>query len=271
MDNGNFLLAYWHDQTDILLKAAARSGNDFSLDEMHDLRVAIKKLRSVLQFKKALLSEPYGASLIPNTELFFRLLGQCRALDLSSKLLQDTVEQRETPFHELASLLQVARNLAAGAISGDLSRLVHPEVIQAEKNLRLDLSPLEGRELAARSEKLLRKKFRRIREKLPGLARRPHIARKDLKTFYYWLKLCPQGLLLSEESITQLEKLLDLLGDWHDSQVLQAQAGHLGAVLFSRGTPAFDRHRGLARWLEKSNARQIRSAVKLANRWKKTW
>ncbi len=219
MPQQNFLLQFWTDQCQVFLEQLAAVRKQVRKKPVHDIRVVIKKLNSVL----ALVHSMPGAAekaFTGSIRKFFKTSGRYRDAEMNLLLLH-RITKRESleliPFEKyLQSLIRITRvNMVCAA-----SIRLEDEILSLTDFVNRHAGNFSNEHLAV----IILKQAAETEKQATGLAaeaeRNAHEIRKLLKKIFYWLKCCPFQLLYRPQQLKQLERILTALGNWHDYDVL---------------------------------------------------
>ena len=218
MSEGNLILKNWLQQekafTDNLMTSRKRP----TKDSVHDLRVAIKKMRSYLRLKEQIAGEKWkeAFSKIP---ALFKSFGRLRDYDMSLTLIRKLERKELLSFIFFKEYLSVNRSLARKWAKNDAIKFneQEPEVLNVQFNL------LTGTdiEICKKIIELTALKIKKTKSISKHFQKNAHEIRKQLKDVYYWLKICPKELAESFINMKALDRLLNYLGSWQDQLILK--------------------------------------------------
>jgi CHAD domain-containing protein len=216
---------------------AARCLRNPGADEVHDLRVAIRRLHQGLMIHARWLPDKPSAKIRKRTKGILKAAGAVRDFDIAMKL----ADSAELDLDEtLRSTLQNDREAAAAQLSNALTRLVSSKFSSKWRSrLELDSTDRKSKDamLTVAQELLpeLATDFIKAGTRLaehPGSKRRLHDFRISAKKFRYsmepFAKMYGSGL---ERRIKAVKKVQDVLGKLNDAVATRA-------ILKKRGAPA---------------------------------
>lgn len=215
MPVSNYLLRFWDEQCQVFLENLARVRKRPVKKDIHDIRVSIKKLKSILQFINAIRPDEEDLA-FDSIQLFFRVAGKFRDVDMSLSLLRKTGRQEKIDLpafrQALGSMLSITRAHTKAAAAGPLEA----ELMSVTGQLRSQLEGFNDETLGQQVQELAGKILEEVNLLLEQLPEEAHPLRKKLKRLYYWLRSCPINTCFDESQMKQLEKSLRSLGFWHD-------------------------------------------------------
>ncbi|HOI88306.1 MAG TPA: CHAD domain-containing protein [Lentimicrobium sp.] len=213
---------YFRKQTETFNANFRKVRENYNTDAVHDMRVAIKRIRAVFRLLP-ILDPAFGKDLpVEAINRVFKLSGKIRDAQVQQLLLQKMEDRLETGFGEYAAYLKTT---AAAAIQefGRYAGGHQPEDVTAGLTglVALTLAPFSGQQV--------RKAVTTLTDELKELAKKlktdqehdehMHEIRRLLKQCNYLLSVFrrndPQLPGLSR-ILEALEKANDTLGEWHD-------------------------------------------------------
>jgi CHAD domain-containing protein len=227
--NDELLRAFFRDQYARMLAhdAGVRSGGD--PEDLHQLRVAVRRLRSILRTAESSLDRRGAESLQTELSWLAGETGPARDLDVMLPVLREEAAELEDDDREaLAPVLgniAVAREIAAEraqqAVATERYRgLLATVELAADSLPQNGSSPLEG---AARNE------FKRLKRAMAKVAEDPtdqaiHKARIKGKRARYAAELLePELGKPAAQLISATKQFQDVAGEHHDAVIAEAQ------------------------------------------------
>ncbi len=236
MSNYNFLLQHWEEQSGVYLDNLGIIRMRPTKKAVHDIRVAVKKLKSCLRLAHKVSGEKEEKK--PGSiQRFFRITGRYRDVDISLSLLKKIGKAENIslpPLNRyLATMQRATRDMVHTAAGAPYESELHPITLWMTEQL----STVTGEELVTRTEELSTEIFREVRNLFVKFSDHAHEIRKKLKQLYYWLKLCPVNPFFDKIEMKRLEEALTALGNWHDQFVLQGKIRKFRKEYLVRQTP----------------------------------
>ncbi len=87
MPDENPILIYWRSELEVFNKNLLSLQEHINEEAIHDLRVAIKKLRSCFKLYSALIEKKHKKKIPAGIDSIFSILGKHRNIEMSKKLL----------------------------------------------------------------------------------------------------------------------------------------------------------------------------------------
>lgn len=216
MNEENLILKSWWQQKKVFIDNLVISRKLPTKDSVHDLRVAVKKMRSYLRLNEELTKEEWKNSFFEIRDLF-KTFGRLRDFDMPLELCRNYERKWQISVPAFKEYLCVNRSLAR-RWSKDAAKTFNEQqpVFDIQFSFFYPLSAAETSEkiIALSFEKI--KKVKRLKKHFQKNA---HEIRKQLKDVLYWLKIIPkesQRLIDTKD----LDRLLTYLGTWQDHFIL---------------------------------------------------
>ena len=185
---------------------------------VHDLRVAIKKMRSYLRLKKDLIKDEWKESFTKISTLF-KSFGRLRDYDMSLTLIRKLERKELLSFILFKEYLSVNRSLTRKWAKQDALKFneKEPDVFNQQFN------SLQGskEEVCEKIIQLSALKIKKVKTLAKHFQKNAHEIRKQLKDLYYWLKICPKDIAEDFMNMRTLDRILTYLGNWQDHVILK--------------------------------------------------
>ena len=220
MYNNNTLLSNWKKEQKELAEQLAILRQKTSTDALHDLRVAIKKLRAYLDLYILLKAgtDPVVTILktnFSNTEEFFSIIGRRRDVEICLSLTDVLQKENGCSIPYFRSYLRTMLKITGAWSNTAVHQYQHKELSRFGRLLKEE--PIPG------YPEKIKYCIDQQTADLPVHFKKPHQLRKILKSVYYWLSLLP-GTQAYQPDL--LHSILDDLGNWQDLEVLSARLRH---------------------------------------------
>lgn len=224
MHKTNLILDHWKKEEKTLSKNLILLRQKLSKEAIHDLRVAIKKLRAYQELFFVLQKETERIpgeteTYFHKTESLFNILGRQRDVEICLELTDILKKEDEYVCPQLTIFLQAVLKMAKAWSNQEIHRYRKNELLKIgfllKQEQSLKDSPALNLKIISAIDKML--------EKLTSHFRQPHQLRMTLKTVYYWV-----SLLANKENYQPelLHSILDDLGSWQDHEVLSLRLKH---------------------------------------------
>lgn len=221
------LLAYYNDQMDAFRENFIKVREDFGFNAIHDMRVAIKRLRAVIILAKKLDPNLKGKRAEGDLRHLFRLSGRMRDAQVQQALLKEYETVLNVGFGEYAAyLLKLEQKSiqkfkaylqphSATDFTADLELTLPALILKSDKEL-----------IKSATSSLIEQLFQRVddlkadQESDESL----HEIRRQLKQISYLLSVFDKedpDFSELKKKLKMLEKANQLLGRWHDHAVAE--------------------------------------------------
>ena len=185
---------------------------------VHDLRVAIKKMRSYLRLKEQLTKDEWKESFSKKSALF-KSFGRLRDYDMSLTLIRKLERKELLSFTLFKEYLSVNRSLTRKWAKQNSLKFneKEPDVF----NQQFDSLQGSKEEVCEKIIQLSALKIKKVKSLAKHFQKNAHEIRKQLKDLYYWLKICPKDIAEGFINIKALDRILTYLGNWQDHVILK--------------------------------------------------
>jgi CHAD domain-containing protein len=248
---------------------AVRVGSD--PEDLHKLRVAVRRSRAALREARALLGEEQGRDLRDELRWLGRQLGPARDLDVLLARLRNEVAELDgpdaVPAGKLVTQLEAERQAAQAEILATLESPRYSELLVAFEQI-VTAPPVAASDMSLK--RVARREFRKLERRVGRLGPAPsndalHRTRIQAKRLRYATELSAQLLGKDgERVVAAAKKFQDVVGAHQDAVVAEARIRN--AVRRARAVGA-----GLAagRLIERERARRVEARAALPAAWKR--
>lgn len=218
MAGNNLILKNWLLQEKVFKDNVNLSRKIPTKISVHDLRVAVKKMRSYLRLKEELTRDEWKESFSKILALF-KSFGRLRDYDMSLSLIRKLERKELLTFIFFKEFLSVNRSLTRKWAKQDV--LKFSEKDSEVFNQQFDLLPDKKEEVYEKIIQLSALKIKKIKTLTKHFQKNAHEIRKQLKDLHYWLKMCPKDLVEGFINMKVLDRILTYLGNWQDHVILK--------------------------------------------------
>ena len=268
MHTGNLLSLNWNKEQKEFEKNLSLLREKYRKDAIHDLRVAVKKLRAYLELGLLLPRDTEASPgfevelLIKNTESFFTLSGRQRDLEICQEMVSSLKKETGYSYTELQSWFSSCLKKARGWTIAGIQSFNKSELQIAGRLLEQKIQSTDTNTISRQLLKL-------IDEQIPELHhhfREPHQLRKKLKKIYYWLQLIRPGV----PETTSLNDILDDLGHWQDLGVVGTRIKHFRQDLLPKIFIEKEHLKEAEKKMESRKKVLLRSTIAKTRKWIKS-
>lgn len=264
----NLILYYWRKEEKVFSRHLMQLRQKLNKDAIHDLRVAIKKLRAYLELFLLLQKE---TELIPGeaetyfhkTESLFDIIGRQRDVEICLELTGILKNEGKYACPQFTIFLQAILKITKAWSNQEIHRYTKKELLKIGFFLKQEQALKNGAslnlEIISAIDKLL--------EKLTSHLKQPHQLRKTLKTVYYWISLLNNKEKYHPEL---LHNILDDLGSWQDYEVLLLRLRHFRKDYIPKPFDEYTVLREMEAIINEKKKTLVLSAQNKTKRWVKT-
>jgi len=223
-----FILNHWKKQHAVFLQnleGLRKQDKENTIDMVHDLRVATKKLRSYLKLLTILLDKKDYTSLFEKTEQLFSVLGKHRDIEMGLALLQAFEKGNKSEYITINNHLKKVYQQTWTWVQNALENYDEKDLAELSRQIEEDLKNKEKEELLQKIRDIVDKELNKAKRFADHLSRQAHLVRKHFKDIFYWASLLPRDIL-EPDQLKSIKKSLEQLGDWQDHEMLQRKVKH---------------------------------------------
>ena len=218
MQEENLILKNWLLQKKLFLDNLYISHKRPTKDSVHDLRVAVKRMRSYLRLNEEFTNEHWKPGFDEIRELF-KSFGRLRDFDMSLELCRKYERKWQLSLSAFKQYLNTNRSLTRR-----WAKWAAINFNEQQPVFNFQFGFFNELTIAETSEKIIAlangkiKKTKRLKKHFQKNA---HEIRKQLKDALYWVKICPKDMAESFVDVKHLDSLLKYLGNWQDQFIFK--------------------------------------------------
>ncbi|MGB3006349.1 MAG: CHAD domain-containing protein [Chitinophagaceae bacterium] len=238
MDNQDILYEHWKKEQKLFTDCLSKLKNRLSTKNIHDIRVAIKKLRAYYKLSSLVQSQPETEAYLNKTNTFFKILGRQREIEICIELT--TRHEKEShhsfPFwrNQLIHLLKTTKGWTKQVLPQHNTKEL--SIIGLLLKQKINLTP--GKIIEEKLESIINELLTENKK----IEKDPHTLRKRLKEVYYWIPLSDFEESTKTFHQTALHEILNDLGNWQDFEILLTRIKHFRKDYLSK---AFEENRAI--------------------------
>ena len=217
MEQTNLLLKCWKEQEKVFIDNLIISRKRPTIISVHDLRVAIKKLRSYLRLKQELNGDEWKRS-FSTVLMLFRSFARVADLDMSLALLRKLEHKKFLLPPSFKEKLSVNRSLSRKLANQDAIKFNEEDLDAFVQQFNLELTDKEICEKIIQYSIL---KIKRVKRLTKHFKKNAHEIRKQLKDVHNWVKISPEYFDKRFINIAALDQMLKHLGARQDHFVFR--------------------------------------------------
>ncbi len=260
MNAPNMITQSWDDQRVVFLHNLKIIRKRPSRKTVHDIRVAVKKMRAYL-----VLAAEYGAG--PEIKSFdvirkfFRVSGKFRDVEMSLTLLKKQASNADTRLAGFEKYLRSMLIITRNRTKENAALPVEPELDSCSQGFHSLLDSCTETEWADFVKKKGEQTLEELKPLLHKFSEHAHEIRKQLKLLFYWLRTCPDNPLLNKKEMKLLDAILIDLGNWQDYYVAGRKLKSFRKEYLVKGTEEFETARKLETDFDSIKERLLKDAA----------
>lgn len=217
MADDNLILKSWLEQERIFNDNLTICRKRPTIDAVHDIRVAIKKMRSYLRLKD-LFSKTHWKDEFSKTAILFKSSGRLRDLDKSLHIIRAYEVKHSISCPFIKQYFIKTRALIRNWIRKEARDFEPPHGVLRKQIESLSITEDQ---LVDKIIEEARQRIRKVKSLSRHIKKNAHEMRKLLRDVLFWVKICPGDLIEKSITIKALDKFIDELGHWQDHFVLR--------------------------------------------------
>jgi CHAD domain-containing protein len=218
MPGYNPIFRHWQAELNVSHKNISILQAALNAKAIHDLRVAIKKLRCYFKFYLLLFERKEAEKLFSDTNRLFSILGKHRNIEVSRKLLSSPGKNNQALKFFFVHL-QTMQKQTGMYCKQTLAKYKPDELNKLTKEMKADLENYTSEETLNKLNKVIKASFEKVKHDLKHFKDRSHLIRKALKDIFYRLSIF-ENPPLSNTQIKTIDKILNHLGNAQDGEVV---------------------------------------------------
>lgn len=235
MSYSDFILIHWRKERQVFSKNLAILRQQPDKNAVHDLRVAIKKLRSCLKLYLLVIERREWKELFFNTKKLFNILGKQRDIEMNIELLTEYEKETNCQYPKLQKFLKSLLQNTYRWTEQALKSYKKDELEKITSLLIQDTDLSAKEELLQKTTEIINSHLLEIKH----LLKQPHEVRIRLKEVFYWLKLLPPDSLTDSSLEKELHSILNDFGVWQDNEMLLIKVKHFRKDSLPKSFPEY--------------------------------
>jgi CHAD domain-containing protein len=220
MGGDNPILRHWQTELQVFSKNFSLLQQHMKEDAVHDLRVAIKKLRSYFKLYLTLAEKEFDKTLFASTRELFSLLGKQRNIEITRKLLLSLAHVKRESLSPVLIYLQLIQDEVGEYCRRSIRRYKKEELVELTTRLENGLESFSPEKILDGTRKMIATSMDDVKDHLNHFEEESHLVRKDLKNIFYRAKVFENENLLSKGELKTIDKILDHLGNIQDHEMM---------------------------------------------------
>jgi len=220
MPDENPILIYWRSELEVFTKNLLSLKEQINEEAIHDLRVAIKKLRSCFKTYSALINKKPQKELPAGVSSLFSILGRHRNIEMSKKLLLPLGGKNANLLKPILVYLQLLQDQASEYSRPSIQQFQLGRLETLTNQIGTGLEHLNKEEILSKTNEIVDSSLKKVEDDLKHFKEKSHLVRKKLKDVFYQSKMFHGKSLLTKPQLKTLDTILDHLGNIQDHEVL---------------------------------------------------
>ena len=220
MPDENPILIYWRSELEVFNKNLLSLQQQINEEATHDLRVAIKKLRSCFKIYSDLIEKKKKKELPAGFDSLFSILGKQRDIEMNKKLLLSFEGKNTALLSPVLVYLQLLQDQAVEFGRPSIQQFETKKLETLTNQMEAGLKNLNNEELLTKTNEIVNSSVGKVEDDLKHFKERSHLVRKQLKNIFYQSKMFHGKGLFTKSQLKKLDTILDHLGNIHDHEVL---------------------------------------------------
>ncbi len=240
MPDDNPILRHWQIELKVFNKNLSILQQQLDTDAIHDLRVAIKKLRSYFKLYVTLFDKKDIGNHFSKTKELFSVLGKHRNIEMSRQLVLLSAEKNKQSLNSLLAYLEMLQNQTGKYCRQTIEHYEKTDLNDLTIRMRTDFKNYSIEETSDKLRGQIEISFERIKHDLKHFKEKSHVVRKELKDIFYRLKIFENDSPAITAQIEAIDKILNHLGDTQDNEVLATNLKNFRKTILPRENPEYD-------------------------------
>jgi CHAD domain-containing protein len=241
MPADNIIVRHWQMELNIFHQNLLLLKEKITPEPVHDLRVAIKKLRSYLKLYVILFDKKDAEEMAINTKGLFSILGKHRNIETTRDLFLQLAHKEKTVWSSLLLYLQLLQDQLTPFCEQAIQQYERNELDILTKQLEQDFENANTDEIIHKVKEVIASSMENIKDDLKHFKKKSHLIRKRLKDVYYWAKVFEEQSLFTKAQLKALDKILDHLGNIQDHEVMISNLKNFRKTILPNRMAEYDR------------------------------
>lgn len=261
----NTILLHWKKFQKDFDKNLVQLQQRINKEAIHDIRVATKKLRALLDLYMLLKKEPEWKHLLIKTDNLFAVLGRYRDTEICLALTEVHEKDANCSYKELKHYLHLLLKTTQAWANQEIHRYHKNELAKIALLLKQDESLTDRNKFSHDLKAII---YHHLSETKKHF-RQPHLVRKSLKDVYYWIPLLPDENTPDLWDQKGLHDILNDLGNWQDNEILDLRIKHFRKDFVPKTFEEYPLLKDFQNKIKNHKKTLLKAANSKARRWMK--
>lgn len=222
MAETGFILSYFEKEQKVFNKNLSILKKNTGKKAVHDIRVAVKKIRAAMHLFFLTSEKSLPEDLLPRTDQLFSVLGKQRDIEICIEIIDTFQKDAGKKYPELKKHFRSALAVTYKWTKNEVGQYKKKELANLVLMIKNTISGIEENELKSKIAFIINSHLAGIKD----LFKKPHKLRQQLKEIYYWIKMIPQALFNGFAYEKNLQQLLEDFGNWQNLVVFEIKLRH---------------------------------------------
>lgn len=266
MPDDNPILRHWQAELLVFQKNFLLLHEQMNEEAIHDLRVAIKKLRSYFKLFTALFKKNDTGGSLAGTRELFSVLGRHRNIEISKQLLLSFAGKNKPVLNPLLIYLQLLQDQISDFCRQALQQYEKKELDELTTLLEQNFENLGTEETLNKVRDVIASSVENVQHNLKHFKNKFHLIRKHLKDIFYWAKIFDSEIFFTKSQIKIIDKALTLLGNIQDHEVMITNLKYFRKTILSNSITEYDLIKKIETRAKKKKERLLERANKMTDK-----
>jgi CHAD domain-containing protein len=239
MPDANPIPGHWQTQLQVFDHNFSLLQHEMNVDAIHDLRVAIKKLRSYLKLYSTLFEKKQHEELLGILRAVFSVFGKHRNIDIVKEIMPSLAEKNKPIPKTLLVYLQLLQDQVNPYCRQTIQEFKKDEFDKLTREVQQELENSDAAELQGKVKELITSMTKEIRKDLKHFKKESHLIRKQLKDIFYWSNIFDDQVVFTKQQLKTLDRGLDHLGNIQDIEVLITHLKNFRKTILSNSSAEY--------------------------------
>ncbi len=253
----DFIFILWKKEQRVFSKNLAVLKKQADKNAVHDLRVAVKKLRAALELYLLISEKPLQEDPLKETEQLFSILGKQRDIEICLEIIEASEKETGKKYAALKYYFRTVLSVAYQWTKKAVLQYKKKELEETAILLESETQVIEQEELKHKIAGIINARFADSR----NYYKKPHKLRQNLKEIYYWIKMIPESLFFGVEYEKELHDVLDDFGNWQNLTVFEIKLKHFRKDYLPKTFPEYDSTKMLEAAVKEKKENLLRLAL----------
>lgn len=236
MGYSDFILTYWEKEQRVFTRNLAVLKKHPAKKAVHDLRVAVKKLRAALELHWLISGKSLAEEPLKETEQFFTTLGKQRDIEICLEIIDENEKETGKKYAVLKNYFVSVLSFAYEWSGNAAQQYKKKELAEIALLLKDDAGVYEQDELKHKITGIINTHLVNCK----SYYIKPHKLRQKLKEIYYWIKMIPGSIIPRAEYEEELNQVLEDFGNWQNLVVAEIKIKHFRKDYLPGTSPEYD-------------------------------